>query len=117
MRGRFARRMTRTLIATMLLLGLAPLASAHHTECKTVSGYEACGSVNVTCGAATATGAATGVVTWRLVVTSDFGSGSAQLRAPAAQLAAQAPCGIPGCTTGTLYADNVYVTSHTVCFT
>ena len=108
-------------LASLALVPLAPLSGAAvAANCvTTASGVEACGSVTQICGVGTGTGTATGSVTWRLVVTTWWSgsgdSGTMQLTAPAAVLAAQATCGIPGCGRTSLYADGALVDTQTIC--
>lgn len=101
--------------ASLLLLPLVPLADAE-TNCATTSGgVLACGSTTVECGVGTGTGSARAVVTWTLVVASDFESSTSTWTGTSAVLAGNAVCRIPGCTTATLYADDTLVDSHSHC--
>jgi hypothetical protein len=100
------------------LVALAPSGNAAANGCVDAgSGITACGAaVAVGCGVSTGAGAATGIVAWTLVSSTESGSKSFSLRAPAFAGAADAPCTTASCTTGFLYANGVLVSeSQTVC--
>ena len=99
--------------AGLLLLLAVPAANAapQYAGCATTSsGVLACGAVGEgVCGLGEGAGAAAGIVTWTLVVDTNHGDDAMGLRAPAAALAAAAPCWTDTCTTVSLYADGALV--------
>ena len=103
------------LAASLALLPVVPLAAADEQCVTTSTGVYACGTATVECGLGAATGSARAVVAWKLVVESDFESSTTTWTGTTAVLADSTICRIPGCTTATLYADDMLVDSHRLC--
>jgi hypothetical protein len=101
-----------SLLLATAFVSLAPAASAA-TGCVDVgSGITACGvAIPTACGVSAGVGAATGIVDWKLVSSTEVGSKTFTLHAPAFAGAAAAPCTTASCTTAVLYANGVVVSA------
>lgn len=104
------------LASTLSLLAFCafPSGVAPENPCKPVpSGFRACGQAQViACGTGSATGEATGPVDWHLHIDTNHGDADAYDNdTSVTALAASAPCWTDTCTTASLYADGVLVSS------